>query len=560
MIGTIRKHSTVLWIFIITIVIITFVFWGSNTSSVNDRSRGDVNLGRINGEVVQLDDYRSAMREVYLLFFLSYGEWPDDNAKRMGFDVERETYFRLLMLQKLKQEKIHVADETVAKVAAELLRAMNRGQAASIAMFEQNVLKPRGLTALDFERYLRNYLGIQQLMTANGLSGRLVTPAEARMLYERENEEVVTEAVFFAASNYTATVAVSPEAVGQFFTNQMARYRLPERVQVSYVAFEISNLLSQAEAELVKTNLNEMIEANLERLGTNYFLEAKTPEEKRAKMREELIKSYAMSTARKQANEFARATEGLEKSLAAFEKLAADRKVTVRTTAPFDREDGPKDVNVGADFTKESFLRSAEEPFYGPLIGREAAYVIALKGRLPSEIPTLDAIRDRVTADYKQVQSTLAARKAGDAFVQALTNGLAGGKKFSSICTEANVKPTIVPPLAISTRSVPEIEAHVSLNQYKSATFTTPVGQASNLIPSAEGGFVVFVREKLPLNTTLMNERLPGFVNSIRMARLGEAYQDWFRREAERGLRETPVFRQQQQQLQPGGAAVPAKK
>ena len=40
----------------------------------------------------------------------------------------------------------------------------------------------------------------------------------------------------------------------------MAAYRLPERVQVNYVAFEISNRMAQAEAELVKTNFTEMID------------------------------------------------------------------------------------------------------------------------------------------------------------------------------------------------------------------------------------------------------------------------------------------------------------
>jgi len=43
-------------------------------------------------------------------------------------------------------------------------------------------------------------------------------------------------------------------------------------------------LLAQAEAELVKTNLDELIEGNYQRLGTNFFQEANTPEEKRAKV------------------------------------------------------------------------------------------------------------------------------------------------------------------------------------------------------------------------------------------------------------------------------------
>lgn len=558
MIGTIRKHSKWMWGVIIFVIIITFVFWGSQSPNSGDRP--DIYLGSIQGRVIKLEDYRSAMREMYLLFLFSYGEWPGENAKRMGFDIERETYFRLLMLHKLKEEKIHVADETVVKTAADMLRGFNRGQPASIAAFEQNVLRQQGLTAVDFERYLRHQIGIQQLMAASALSGRLVTPAEARLLYERENEEIVTEAVFFSGTNYQSSITTTPEAIGQFFTNRMANYRLPERMQVSYVAFDFSNLLAQAEAELARTNLTEMIEAAYQQVGTNYYKEAKTPEEARAKIREDLIRRDAERLARRQANDFANAAEGLQdKSLAAFEKLAGERKLAVQTTAPFDREEGPNEMIVGADFIKEAFLRAPEEPFYGPLVGRDAAYVIAYKGRLPSEIPPFESLRDRVTADYRFVQSVLAARTAGEVFAQALTNGFAGGKKFSSICAEAGVKPVTIPALALSTRTAPVVEEHVNLNQYKNAAFTTPVGQASGFVPSADGGFVVFVREKLPIELARLTQELPAFTTSLRQRRQSEAYQAWVNREAERGLRDTPVFRQQQPQLQPGGAPAAKK-
>ena len=171
MIGTIRKHSKWLWAIIITIVIITFVFWGSQPS--NKGNRGEMYLGSINGEPVDLDDYRSAQKEMRLRYFFSAGDWPGGPNTRPGFDLERETYFRLLMVQKIKQANIHAADETVAKMASEYLRAINRGNPVPIVTFEQNVLRQQGLTALDLERYLRNELGIQQLITANGISGKL---------------------------------------------------------------------------------------------------------------------------------------------------------------------------------------------------------------------------------------------------------------------------------------------------------------------------------------------------------------------------------------------------
>ena len=55
-------------------------------------------------------------------------------------------------------------------------------------------------------------------------------------------------------------------------------------------------------------------------------------------------------------------------------------------------------------------------------------YVIAFNKKLPSEIPTLDQIRDQVVKDYRYSQALNLARKAGTDFYQTLTNGLAQGK------------------------------------------------------------------------------------------------------------------------------------
>ena len=557
MIGTIRKHSKWLWAIIITITIISFVVFFNPSSKLSSRDRGEREgyYGSIAGEPIKLEDLRMAQNEAAFRYFFNYGDWPDQNAKRMGFDLERDTYFRLLLYHKLKQFDIHVADETVAKVAALYLSGMNRGRPVAMDVFDERILRPRGLTLTDFERFIRHDLGIQQLITAAGLSGKLVTPQEARLLYEREHEEIATDAVFFSATNFLTSITTSPEAVSEYFTNQMARYRLPERVQVSYVAFEYSNFLAQAETELSKTNFNELIEANFAELGTNYYKEAKTPEEVKAKIRADLILKTAEPLARRQAYEFVKEASGMTNaSAAAFDKLAQEKKLTVKVTEPFDVEEGPKDIVVGADFVKEAFKRSAEEPLAGPFMGRDAAYAIAFNKRLPSEIPPLEKIRDQVTADYKHDQAVQAARKAGADFEGALTNGVAAGKKFSEICKDAGVKPEALPPISLSTRALPQVEEHVSLNQFKQAAWTAAKpGQASPFIATAEGGFVVFVRERLPLQLAKITAELPEFLQRVRLNRQNEAYSDWFRKEAERGLRDTPLGRPQQPQL-PGTA------
>lgn len=541
-----------MWIIIIAAIIITFVYWGAAPNKFDSGGSRDANFGSINGERISQEDFFNAQREVYLRYFFSYADWPGPDAKRMGFDVERETYFRLMLIQKMKQLGIHTSSEAVAKVAADILRSFNRGNPLPLDIFVKQVLNQQGLSANDFERFVRHDLGIQQLMAATGLSGRLVTPQETRLLYEREHSELLAEAVFFTGSNYLAGVTAAPEAVAQFFTNQMAGYRLPDRVQLKYVEFAATNYQAEAKKQFAEiTNLNERIEAKYRELGTNYFRDAKSPAEAKDKIRELMFKNQTLANAQKAANEFAQGgLFDLEPMRAEnLDQFAKTNGLVVRVSEPFGRDYGPKDLAVRPDFTKRAFTLSADEPLGGPLVGDDAVYVIALNKKLPSEIPPLEKIRDQVTADYKYSQAVKAAMQAGEAFASALTNGLAKGKKFSAVCGEAKVKSLLSPPFSLSTRALPEIEEHVSLNEFKRAAFGTPPGQSSGFIPTRDGGFLVFVREQLPLELAKMTADLPAFMNSVRQARQNEAFNDWFRKEAEKGLRDTPVFQQKPPQM-----------
>ena len=141
-------------------------------------------------------------------------------------------------------------------------------------MFIQQVLQPRGFELDDLERFVRHYMGVQELIATVGLSGKLVTPQEIRDLYKREHEELATAAVFFSASNYLAGVTVPPDAVTQFYTNRLAVYRIPDRVQVSYVRFDLTNFLAEANQELARmTNLDLQIEEAYRQGGTNFLRE-----------------------------------------------------------------------------------------------------------------------------------------------------------------------------------------------------------------------------------------------------------------------------------------------
>src|SRR5208282_3962134 len=452
MIGTIRKHSKWLWWFIAGLTIISFIYWGAGPTARSGGGRVSGDFGMIYGRKITQEDYVEGRNEYYIFYRIHYGEWPDKNPNLSRNDLEREIYVRLLLDQKAEDLGIYIADTNVVAAADEMLHSFGRnGQPVPIDAFVKQFLQPEGLTADDFKRFVHHDLAIQQLVQTMGLPGELVTPQEAAADYERERREFSVQAVFFSPSNYLSAVTVTPAAVAQFYTNYLAAYRLPDRVQVSYVEFNVSNYLAQAKAEWAKTNFEEVVEMNYRQLGPDYFPDAKTPDAAKAKIRELLIRNRALTEASRLANDFANALFALEpvkpENLAT---VAQQKGLAAHLTAPFASAYGPEEFDAPAEFTKTAFELIPDEPLAGPVVGPDAVYIIALVKQLPSEIPPFDQIRARVMEDYRLHEATLLAQRAGTNFVHTLTSQTAAGHTFASACIAAGLQPQALPPFSLN--------------------------------------------------------------------------------------------------------------
>jgi SurA-like protein len=545
-----RKHN---WILIValSLTVISFLFFFSPSQRMGSGgARNSDDLGSINGIKVTPAAYAGMRHEVYIFHLFTYGAWPDQDPNLSDEDLERQIYARLMLIQKADDLGIYVADDAVATAAngilhsPELIRALKfNGESVPLDTFVKQILQPEGLDAADFENFTRHDLVIEQLQRAMGLTGQLVTPQEAAMVYRREHQELSAQIVFFSASNYLSQVAVTPDAVAQFYTNYLAAYRLPDRVQVSYVEFNITNFLAQSKAEWAKTNFDEQVDAVYNQYGAQGFPEEKTPEAAKAKIREILIRQRALAAARIRADEFANAVFSLDPAKPEnLATVARQKGLAVHVTAPFDSQYGPAEFTAPEGFTKIAFGLSTDEPFSSPIIGPDGVYVIAFAGQLPSEIPPLEQIRTRVTQDFQLHAATLLAQRAGTNFIHTLTSALADGKSFASTCLAAGLQPEILPPFSRATRELPELADRAELSQLKQVAFATPVGDTSGFQETDDGGFIVLVQSQLPVDETAMESDLPQFTASLRQRRETEAFNDWLLREANRSLKDTPVF------------------
>ena len=547
MFGTFRKHSTWLWGIIIAATVVSLVVWTGNRGNSHD-ARGPADYGNIAGKRVTVDEYTHAMHEARLEYFFNHQEWPKEGeAERTGFNLNRETYIRLFYITKINEMGIHISDDEVSRVAAQNLKSMTKPGSGTIPMetFAEQILSPGGLTIADYERFLRHMIGRQQLVAAVSVGSQLVTTKDARSIYERENQEISAQAVFFSASNYLSIITASPAELSEFYSNRVAQYRLPERIQVSYVEFKATNYNADATAEMAKlTNITAIIDNVYQRRGgTNYYKEL-TPEKAKETIHSEMFQELALRAARNQASKFVAPL--LEPGMKADSLAAAAKNDgrAIKLTSVFDSTTGPVELNVSETFVRAAFELRDDEPILGPLIAREAVYVIAKSRQYPSEIPSFDAIREKVIADYKMFRAATTARAAAVAFVQGATN--MSDKPFATLCAAAGANPVLLSAFSMNSTAIPEVEPYLGVQDFKNIALRTPVGKVNGM-PAYTGGGALYVMSKLPLDEKKTAEELPKFTLMLRQARQEEFFRRWFESEAGKVLSDTPIVRRQAQ-------------
>lgn len=548
MFGTMRRHSTWLWAIIIVIIIISFVVFFS--PNVQLGGGGDnTNFGTVHGRKITREEFMAAQRETALFYFLRFGEWPDNDAqaRQFNFNMERESYNRILLKEQLRRHNIDPSDAAVAVWIRDLLTGSRTNAPAfnpdMYQRFVKQALEPKKLTSNDFERFARTEVGRQHLVSLFGLSGKLLTQQEIEELYRKDNQPMAVEVALFNSSNYLSQVKVDDAAVRTFFTNSMPNYRIPPRVQVAYVKFPETNFWAEAETRLAGiTNINAALEAEyIKRDGTNFFKDKEgnpLPREEALKqIRQEEKEKIAAVLARQAASRFLSDVldkiDGNPGNQNLFQETAAAQKLEVQVSQPFDERDGPQELEVPSDFARLAFSLTPENPVAQTVVQAEDGfYAIKLQNKIASEMPSFEQIRAKIEEDYKLSEASRMARQSGEAFQAAVTNAVAQGKTFDAVAAEQKVQTLDLPPFSPSTRSLAEAEGKVPLGLIQNIVGSMTNGQVSPYIPTGQGGVVVQLKEKLQVDPVTMASELPEFAKRVRDQRQFAAFAEWFQKQA----------------------------
>lgn len=552
MFATIRRHQKWLWLVVIVGVIVPFVIFLDPSYSFRKSGPGGRRVprgafGYVNGRPIEADELQQLMAEARIQFFFYAQAWPEQNdMTRQMFDPERRVPERLLLVEKMRELGVVVSNEAVADWIAQVFRDPETGKFSRELYrgFVERGLPSAGLTEADFQRFARHEVGIRHLYSLGAVSGTLISPREAGQLFRLENETVSAEIALFSLTNYLAQVNLTPEALGAFFTNQEARYRIPEMIQVSYVRFPATNHLAEVDQLLSqRTNLTEQIDKIYRQRGADAFKdkanvtmsEAQAKETIRNTMREQLSLAKAQEKAMSFAEQLFSQYEKEPAQLDNLERLAAALGLPAAVTDPFPRSRPPANLDLPADFASTAFDLSTNQPMSTePLIGEESVYVITFKQRYPSRPSTIEEAKQKnLEADFRQFEARRLALQAARSFYEKLTAGLAQNQSFAAICAASSVPTIKPPPFARSTRSLPDLAGRLDLGQLQSVALQLQAGQVSDLKETRDGAMVVYVASRTPVEESRLQAELPAFLEEIRSEQQRQAVNEWLSREME---------------------------
>jgi hypothetical protein len=80
---------------------------------------------------------------------------------------------------------------------------------------------------------------------------------------------------------------------------------------------------------------------------------------------------------------------------------------------------------------------------------------------------------------------------------------------------------------------LPELEGRVDIGLLKDLAATLAPGKISDFVPTRDGGVIVHLLSKQPVDEGKVKSELPAFMDGVREERRHEAFSEWFRKETE---------------------------
>lgn len=511
-------ESKLLWGFFLLVVIFSFVIWGTQMPSQEEMD-AERSIASLHGKPVPPEEFRFARFNSYLGLVMQVGRPIPFNAE-LDKELEPIAWRRLVSLQKARDLALVASDsEVVAGLEQQPIFATDgRFDRNRYRSFVQNYLPSSlqvGLNMQQFEDHIREQITLSKLQNMVRETV-LVPPYELKRRYHIFNDAYSVEYAVVRREDVAADVSVDEAQARALFDENPARFELPPKVSVRYVAFPVekyvdSSALTEQEIEYYYEQNADQFSVTLTNTppapaeGAAEDVAAQTPEivttnRPLAEVRDEIVDILEKQHARyKAAAEAAsmvdRLTPDRDGKAAAFADVAKEFNLEIQETEPFSATDELEAFgDASEEFVANAFLLSPdpEESFSNPVETDERVYVMSLKEQFPARVPTFDEVRsDALLAARQEAISEAVEKKAKE--LATLAEG-SGDSPFSAAAEKLGLTVSSLSAFTASTGLVGNAYAEPIVE----AVSTLSPGETSGPLPARNEWIVVHLLKVEP--------------------------------------------------------------
>lgn len=499
-------QNKALWLFFLVVVIFSFVIWGTQMPTQEERATNDA--GKIGDSAISFEDFQQARFHTYLSLVLMSGRQINITPE-VDEQMYQLAWQRIASLKKADELGISTTDEEVVKAIQSLEFLQSNGQFNPQAYenFYQQFLAPLRATKKTFDEHVRQEIVLQKLRVIMDRM-LLVTPQEIQRTYSTLTDTFTIEYVKLTPELAAGDVTVSDEDVQAYYSKDPSIFTLAEKVRVKAAVFPVADYAAQT--EITDEEIREYYDFNLEKFAieeekdpadTNLFSMSSTTYKPLEEVTEEIRQTLALIEARimaeAKANEFVQTiSDRHSEGRAVFDKVAADAGIGLIMPAPFTIAQVPDELEGGLELPRAAFNLSDDDDYYysDPIKGSNFVYVLSLQERIPERVPEFEEVKADVATMAREFAMYNALTEKAQEIRESAIASIGSGLTFDDALAAYKLTSEKPAPFTIN---------NIELDEEIAADLVRPMlvlnqNEVTELIQTKDGILIGFVKTRTP--------------------------------------------------------------
>lgn len=481
---------------VIAILAIPFCFYFTKTDF---SARGANDLGKIYDRTVthvefqrnaRLFNLARSLGMFTLLQDLTAGASSEDTA------YAEFTWNRLVLHHEAARLGITASQSEVVELV-KTLQAF-RGEAgfdiSKYNEFVQNALPSLGFNESQIEELAADELTLKKLKEVLG-AGAQMPESESRENYEQAYGKMQVAVVRLKTEDLAKDLKITDDDIVKYYEAHKAQLKSEEKRRVEFVTFA----LSEEEKKLT------------------------------GKPRVDALQKLA-----DRANDF---TQALLDKNAKFADVAAKFQVAVTATDEFTAATPDAKLAANPQLAQTAFQLTQQDPHSDALQTPDGFYILNLAGIVEAKPLTLEESKARITDAIKTERTREMASTKGAQIANQAREALKSNAPLEKVAQDHGAKLERIPPFALMDPATPptpdkpkDPKAETpDLPMIKNAISELTPGEASDFIPTADGGMVAIVEKREPVDQAAFQQGKTAFDERYLRSKRSIVFYEWLR-------------------------------